>query len=29
VLDHVGQLSCRFPGHFAGETGAQGPKALA
>lgn len=29
VLDHVGQLSCRFPGHFAGEKGAQGPKALA
>jgi hypothetical protein len=29
VLDHVRQLSCRFPGHLAGSVGAQGPKALA
>jgi hypothetical protein len=29
VLDHVRQLSCRFPSHLAGNVGAQGPKALA
>jgi hypothetical protein len=29
VLDHVRQLSCRFPGHLVGSVGAQGPKALA
>ena len=29
VLDHVRQLSCRFPGHLVGGVGAQGPKAVA
>ena len=29
VLDHIRQLSRRFPSHLAGDIGAQGPKALA
>lgn len=29
MLDHVRQLSCRFPRHGGGSVGAQGPKALA